>query len=72
VLTGEKDAKSPHEALFFYYKENELQGMRSEGWKLIFPHNCTSIELAAPCADRTDNRQIRDTQEPVWNSMTQP
>jgi len=21
--------------------------MRSEGWKLIFPHNCTSIELAA-------------------------
>lgn len=45
LLVGEKGAKSPHEALFFYYRQNELQGMRSGKWKLIFPHHCTSIEL---------------------------
>lgn len=45
LLAGEKGAKSPHEALFFYYNQNELQGMRSGKWKLIFPHTCTSMEL---------------------------
>lgn len=47
LLSGVKDAKSPHEALFFYYQANELQGMRSGNWKLIFPHKCNSIEPAS-------------------------
>jgi arylsulfatase len=37
VLSGKPDARSPHEA-FFYYAGNELQAIRSGDWKLHFPH----------------------------------
>jgi arylsulfatase A-like enzyme len=37
ILTGQPDAKSPHEALFFYWG-TELQALRSGPWKLHFPH----------------------------------
>ena len=37
VLLGEKGAKSPHEALFFYAGE-ELQAVRMGRWKLHFAH----------------------------------
>lgn len=37
LLLGEKDAKSPHEALFFY-SGTALQAVRSGPWKLHFPH----------------------------------
>ena len=43
LLTDPK-AKSPHEALFFYYKQNQLQAMRAGKWKLILPHNYRSME----------------------------
>lgn len=39
LLAGQEGARTPHQALFFYYKSNELQGMRRGKWKLIFPHN---------------------------------
>ncbi|MEM1134998.1 MAG: sulfatase [Bacteroidota bacterium] len=46
ILLGDKEAKNPHEAYYFYYKQNELQGMLSgEGrWKLYFPHLYRSLE----------------------------
>jgi arylsulfatase A-like enzyme len=37
VIAGEREAKSPHQALFFYWN-NELQALRSGRWKLHFPH----------------------------------
>ena len=37
-------AKSPHEALFFYYQQNDLEAMRSGRWKLHFPHEVISTE----------------------------
>ena len=43
LLTGEKGAKSPHDALFFYYKSNELQAARSGRWKLILPHTFRTL-----------------------------
>jgi arylsulfatase A len=51
LLSGQPDAKSPHEALFFYYGNNELQAMRSGHWKLMFPHKSNSIEGAKLGAD---------------------
>ncbi|WPP52686.1 sulfatase family protein [Catalinimonas niigatensis] len=42
VLTGES-ADSPHEAYFFYYKVNELHGVRYGDWKLYFPHTYRSL-----------------------------
>jgi len=43
LLSGEKDAKSLHEALFFYYGRNNLEAMRSGKWKLHFPHGYLSM-----------------------------
>jgi arylsulfatase A len=38
LLTAQPGAKSPHDALWFYYAQNELQAIRSGDWKLILPH----------------------------------
>lgn len=38
LLTGVDGAKSPHEALWFYYHQNELHAVRSGPWKLVLPH----------------------------------
>jgi arylsulfatase A-like enzyme len=43
LMSGSPGAKSPHEALFFYYAGNELQAMRSGRWKLLFPHRYRSL-----------------------------
>ncbi len=43
LLAGEPGAKSPHDALFFYYQSNELQAMRAGNWKLILPHRYRSF-----------------------------
>jgi arylsulfatase A-like enzyme len=37
LLAGERGAKSPHEAYYFYWN-SELQAVRSGRWKLHFPH----------------------------------
>ena len=38
IILGEKGAKSPHEA-FFYYRVKQLQAVRSGKWKLHLPRN---------------------------------
>lgn len=43
LLSGDKDAKSSHEALFFFYGRNNLEAMRSGKWKLHFPHGYLSV-----------------------------
>jgi arylsulfatase A-like enzyme len=48
LLFGEPDAQSPHEALFFYYANGELQSMRSGKWKLMFPHVTRTMNGQAP------------------------
>lgn len=37
LLAGERRAKSPHDALYFYW-DDHLQAVRSGDWKLHFPH----------------------------------
>lgn len=37
LLAGKPGAVSPHE-VFYYYRANELQAVRSGKWKLILPH----------------------------------
>ncbi len=36
-------SKSPHEALYFYYRANELHAVRSGEWKLYFPRSYRSL-----------------------------
>lgn len=42
VLSGESE-RSPQEAYFFYYGDNELQGVRYGPWKLYYPHSYPSL-----------------------------
>jgi len=43
LLLCEKNAKSPHDAYFFYWN-NELHGVRAGPWKLYFPRTYRSME----------------------------
>lgn len=43
LIAGRAGAKSPHEALFFYW-ERELQAVRSGRWKLHFRHDYRSLD----------------------------
>lgn len=43
LIKGEKGAKSPHEAYFFYYGK-ELRAVRAGKWKLVFPHTFASLK----------------------------
>ncbi len=38
LLLGLPGARSPQEVYYFYYRQGELQGLRSGDWKLILPH----------------------------------
>lgn len=42
LVSGQADAKSPHDALYFYWG-GELQAVRSGRWKLHFPHAYRSL-----------------------------
>ena len=42
ILTG-KSHESPHEAYFFYYRVNELHGVRYKNWKMYFPHKYRTL-----------------------------
>ncbi|MFN0110607.1 MAG: sulfatase [Blastocatellia bacterium] len=48
ILSGKKAAKTPHDALYFYWGR-ELQAVRSGKWKLHLPHTYRFIET--PGAD---------------------
>ncbi len=45
LLAGERGAKAPHEALYFYWGA-ELHAVRSGNWKLHLPHPYQSLEAA--------------------------
>jgi arylsulfatase A-like enzyme len=37
------DSQSPHESIPYYYADGQLQAIRNERWKLVFPHQYRSI-----------------------------
>ena len=44
LLSGKSGAICWHEAFYFYYHANHLEAMRSERWKLHFPHRYRSLK----------------------------
>ena len=50
VLSGQT-TKSPQKAYFFYYRINELFGVRYGKWKLYFPHRYRTMEGQEPGKD---------------------
>lgn len=51
VLAGERGAKCPHEAYYFYYDNNQLQAVMSDRWKLILPHQYRTMGDQAKATD---------------------
>jgi arylsulfatase A len=47
LLFGERGARSPHEALWFYYHRNQLQALRAGRYKIVFPHRHRSLTKPA-------------------------
>jgi len=43
LIAGEGDAASPHEAYFFFYRQGDMEGLRSGRWKLHFPHQYRTL-----------------------------
>jgi arylsulfatase A-like enzyme len=41
LMVGE--SPSPHESIPYYYADGQLQAIRNERWKLVFPHQYRSI-----------------------------
>ncbi|MCX6377798.1 MAG: sulfatase, partial [Armatimonadetes bacterium] len=49
LMTGASGAKSPHEA-FFYYRQEQLQAVRSGKWKLVLAHRDMNDKVDVPQA----------------------
>jgi len=43
LLSGDANAKSPQEAYYIYFANNQLQAVISGQWKLLFPHTWRSL-----------------------------
>jgi arylsulfatase A-like enzyme len=43
LLKGDATAKSPQEAYYIYYANNQLQAVISGRWKLFFPHTYRTL-----------------------------
>jgi arylsulfatase len=43
LLECQPDAKCPHEAFYHYFRQGELQAVRSGPWKLMLPHDVNCI-----------------------------
>jgi len=59
--------KSPHEA-FFYYKENELQAIRSEKWKLRVKGD-TAVALFDLTNDISESKNVINMNEEIVNQL---
>ncbi len=43
LMFGQSGATSPHVSFPYYYANNELQAIRNDRWKLMFPHQSRSL-----------------------------
>ncbi len=51
LLRADPDAPTPHEVLYFYYHDNNLQGLRAGKWKLYLPHRYRTMKGSTPGND---------------------
>lgn len=59
LLSAQPGARSPHEALFFYYENGQLQAVSSGRWKLMFPHTYRTIAGQPPGRDGQPTRYVQ-------------
>ena len=54
-------SESPHEAYYYYYKQNELHGVRYKDWKLYYPHSYRTLNGRIGNTDGTPVNYDQDT-----------
>ncbi len=59
LLAGERGARSPHTAFYFYYENNQLQAVMSGRWKLMLPHTYRTLAGQAEGRDGTPGKYIQ-------------
>ncbi len=74
LLRGEPGAKSPHEALYFYYQTNALEAVRAGDWKLVLPHAYRTMAGQTPGAGGVPGRyrQARVAAPELYNLAADP
>lgn len=50
LMKGDKNAK-PRDTFYYYYNANDLEAVRKDQWKLVFPHEHRSYEGVVPGND---------------------
>jgi arylsulfatase A-like enzyme len=63
ILSAQPGAKCPHEALYFYYGQGELQGLRSGKWKLMLPHTARTMKGQEPGKDGKPGKYLPEKVE---------
>ncbi|MBU6174078.1 MAG: sulfatase [Planctomycetes bacterium] len=53
LMFGEATATSPHQSIPCYYADGQLQAIRNDRWKLVFPHTYRSIAGKSRNSDGT-------------------
>lgn len=72
LLRGEPGAKSPHEALYFYYHLNDLEAVRSGDWKLMLPHDYRTLAGAAGSGGRPAPYKLTRCETELYNLVDDP
>jgi arylsulfatase A len=65
VLTSEPNATPPNDHYLFYYRENELQAIRSGRWKVHLPHGYRSLEGRPGGADGVPTKYNYGVKQPL-------
>ncbi len=61
----------PRDDIYYYYGKNNLNAVRKDNWKLVFPHTYSSYEATVPSNDGVGGRRIKislDSME-LYNMM---
>lgn len=69
LLAGEPGAKNPHAGYYHYYKQNELQAVRSGDWKLVFAHDSRTMQGQAPGKDGIPGKYRNEKVEPALYNL---
>ncbi len=65
LFAGEPGAKNPHSGYYHYYKQSELQAVRSGDWKLVFAHDSRTMQGQAPGKDGIPGKYRNEKVEPA-------
>ncbi|MDP4223077.1 MAG: sulfatase [Bacteroidota bacterium] len=57
LLLGDKDA-FPRHTIYYYYRQNSLEGVQKDYWKMVLPHPCISYEGVEPGKDGWPGKTI--------------